>query len=228
MYNTLVIARYKEDVSLWLDKIIRSFFHRVILYDKGGCTPPQGKTLEQWNEWLHDNNIIVTVLPNIGRESHTYLAHVIDEHTNGTRQDGCTFFCQGDIRDHVHVDMQLFFRVVMTSALQQGFSECCTVNCHDGPIESFRLLEWPKGTPNLPNRHNLNYQQWFERFMRIPFPKRDEFRWVIGAVFAIRNTNMYLRPLSFYEELMQEIAHGKHTAPEVGHFFERSWRYVFI
>ena len=227
MAHTLVIARYMEDVSLWLTFSVRSIFQRVVIYDKGGQRPPLGKTQEEWEQWLTELKLQVIRLPNIGRESHTYLTHVIEEHTNGTRQNGCTFFCQGDPRDHIHMDIGLFFSNAIANAMETGFSDWCTVNCHDGPVNTFRLLEWPKGTPLLPNRYGLSYGQWFERFLHRPLPPRSEWRWVIGGIFAIHNGCMYSKPLNFYMELMDEISHGNHVAPEVGHFFERSWRYIF-
>ena len=56
----IVIAKYKEDVS-WSNQFKTS---RVIIYDKSG----------------EDNGFVN--LPNFGRESHTYLTHIINNYDN--------------------------------------------------------------------------------------------------------------------------------------------------
>lgn len=73
----LVVARYAEDLS-WLRRVPKTV--RVTVYNKGGDTVPG------------------MALPNVGREAHTYLHHMV------TRYDDLaevTLFCQGKPFDHV-------------------------------------------------------------------------------------------------------------------------------
>jgi len=70
----IVIARYNEDLS-WLRKIPKKI--KITIYNKG----------------LDDINIQSIKLPNIGRESHTYLYHIINNYDNLADK---TIFCQGD------------------------------------------------------------------------------------------------------------------------------------
>ena len=73
----LVVARHRENLN-WLRRVPKKF--RVTIYDKGGH---------------HDAK---HPLPNVGREAHTYLHHIV------TRYDDLaelTVFAQGKPFDHV-------------------------------------------------------------------------------------------------------------------------------
>jgi hypothetical protein len=70
----LVVARYNEDLE-WLKQIPKDI--KITVYNKG----------------LENINIPYIKLPNIGRESHTYLQHIITNYNNLADQ---TIFCQGD------------------------------------------------------------------------------------------------------------------------------------
>ena len=68
----LVIAKYKEDVT-WTNKIKE---HKITVYDKS------------------DSPIINSIkLPNIGRETHTFLHHIVENYNNLTDQ---IYFSQAD------------------------------------------------------------------------------------------------------------------------------------
>lgn len=66
----IVVAKYKEDVE-WCKS------YNCIVYDKGGEGP--------------------ITLPNIGREAHTYLYHIVENYDN---LDDYTIFLQGNPFDH--------------------------------------------------------------------------------------------------------------------------------
>lgn len=72
MDTELVVARYNEDLS-WLFKVNNK---KITIYNKGNN--------------INYNNI---KLPNIGRESHTYLTHIIKNYDNLA---DITIFTQGD------------------------------------------------------------------------------------------------------------------------------------
>ena len=79
---TLVVARYKEDLT-WLLEIDENL--RVVVYNKG--------------RKIHDKRILERInvleqLPNVGRESDTYLAYLESGRTQGDGE--WTIFTQGD------------------------------------------------------------------------------------------------------------------------------------
>jgi hypothetical protein len=76
MKTEIVVARYKENLD-WLKKIKKSKDIKITVYNKGP----------------DDISINAIQLPNIGRESHTYLYHIINNYDNLADQ---TIFCQGD------------------------------------------------------------------------------------------------------------------------------------
>lgn len=83
--HTLVVARYKEDVS-WVERVPDGF--RVAIYNKGGPLPP-----------LARDGVEVIGLENVGREAETYLRHLMEHPPTGVR-GGYTVFCQGDPFEH--------------------------------------------------------------------------------------------------------------------------------
>ena len=77
----LVIAKYKEVVT-WINKIKE---HKITIYDKS------------------DTPIINSIkLPNIGRETHTFLHHIVENYDN---LDDVTVFLQGNPFEHIQVIM---------------------------------------------------------------------------------------------------------------------------
>ena len=76
MKTEIVVARYNENLD-WLKKIKKSKDLKITVYNKGN----------------NDINVPFISLANIGRESHTYLYHIINNYDNLADQ---TIFCQGD------------------------------------------------------------------------------------------------------------------------------------
>lgn len=76
----IVLSRYDEDTS-WVQRFRRQA--RLVIYNKG---PPQNGTIE---------------LPNVGRESHTYLHHIVNNYDDLARW---TVFSQAQIPAHGYID----------------------------------------------------------------------------------------------------------------------------
>ena len=74
----IVIARYNENLD-WVNKLDPSI--KVTIYNKG----------------LNDINFPFITLPNVGRETHTYLYHIIHNYKSLADQ---TIFCQGNTISH--------------------------------------------------------------------------------------------------------------------------------
>ena len=72
----IVVARYNENIS-WLHK----FKNITTIYNKGA-----------YDKYLNDFNVIG--LPNFGRESHTFLYHIINNYDNLNEY---TIFIQGSL-----------------------------------------------------------------------------------------------------------------------------------
>lgn len=213
----IVIARYNENIA-WIDTLPSA--SKIWIYNKG-------------KEELKTNkpNIFITKLPNIGRESHTYITHIVNNYHN-IAPGGVTVFCQGKIYDHIprELNESTFVQMLVRDASENGFSQN-QAKWHDipkahQPLENFRIHEWPPGTPNSPNKCNESFGMWFRRCTKMPYlPPRHEFKWVMSANFAVKNSVILTKPKEYYISLQSEFDDS--AAPEVGHFFERSWYYIF-
>ena len=46
-----------------------------------------------------------------------------------------------------------------------------------------------------------------------------------NAIFAVKKENIINKPLEYYKKLILEVNHNINSTE--GHFFERSWYYIF-
>jgi hypothetical protein len=79
MLFQIVVARYNENISY-----LTPFEKVSVIYNKG-------------DDNIQEEFINIIKLPNIGRESHTYLYHIINNYNNLADN---TIFIQGNITDH--------------------------------------------------------------------------------------------------------------------------------
>jgi len=192
MTHSIVVAKYKENVD-WLGKYIDNY--PIYLYDKSGETQN------------YNNSINVEYIKNVGRESHTYLHHIIKNYDN---LSDYVIFTQAKHNDHIKKFDKLFKK-------GNGY---------------FHLYYYPKNF-KLKNFHgtltpvegNLTFGQWFEKYIEKDFDPLH-FRMKFGAIFCVSKDNILSRPKSFYIELHNQLEKGG-SNPELGHFFERSWYYIF-
>jgi hypothetical protein len=115
MKTEIVVARYNEDLS-WLKKIPKTI--KITIYNKGN----------------DDIDFPFIQLPNIGRESHTYLYHIIQNYDNLAEQ---TIFCQGDSIFH-----------------SPDFLNLIKNRKYFEPIQPLSAFYWPQG--NTPPNYFSN------------------------------------------------------------------------
>jgi hypothetical protein len=152
-------------------------------------------------------------LDNIGRESHTYLTYIIDNYD--TLPD-VVFFTQGS-PDHTGENSLEYFTNIKGD---------CSENYHvtKGPYYDFNEnghLDW-----NTLKPYELNFFDWFSKYISDDVDPRGDITWWMGATFSVKREKILTRPKEYYEELLEQFPKD-HSNPEVGHFFERSWYYMF-
>lgn len=96
----VVVARYEEDLA-WLAPIAAD----CVVYNKGSAVVNTFRSLVE--------------LPNVGREAHTYLHHIV---TNYDSLADVTVFVQGCIADHVRGEAVGFVTRLTREALASGMS----------------------------------------------------------------------------------------------------------
>lgn len=196
---TLVVARYNEDVE-WTRE-----FPKKIIYNKGDrSTIPV------------DLQECVIDLPNVGRETHTYLYHVI---TNYDKIDDIIIFTQGNYTDHINATPTKFKEYFSNiKGLSNNFIDCK----HWGEFARSYNFNISQHKGNLSNVH-LTYGPWYERVFG---EKYNESTLIYpGAIFSVRKALILSRSKEFYERLIKEVDYD--NAPQECHFMERSWLELF-
>ena len=64
---------------------------------------------------------------------------------------------------------------------------------------------------------------WFKENININYP--NPIHIYPNAIFAVKKELILNKPLEYYKKLILEVNH--HINPTEGHFFERSWYYIF-
>ena len=174
----LIVAHYEEDLS-WLEDYA-SLKTRV--YGKGSDDGDQR-------------------LPNVGREAHTYLHHIV-EHYDDLAE--VTVFLQGNPSEHV-------------AGL---FEKVCSLDT-DTPfiyLGDDILVEDGRGVPPQPG---LPLKEFYEELFNATAPEYFSCR--AGACFAVSRTTIRSRPREFYQHALKLV-----LAVELGAWaIERLWHVIF-
>lgn len=210
----IIVARYNEDIS-WLSDIQ----DECIIYNKG-------YTLNLKNE---------IKLPNVGRESHTYLRYIIDNYHN---LPDIVLFTQANIEEHGwkhHPDTLL---QMIEQAKTKGYSKPYTTYnrkynqerqayywCEPEFNIDKRVLALPYKLPvdTYKDNKQVTFGEWFERYIG-KFPD-ETYNLYMAGVFAVSKGFILSRSLKFYKDLISTCDYD--INPMEGHFFERSWYYIF-
>jgi hypothetical protein len=206
MSYKIVVARYNENIR-WLEPELDN----CIIYNKG--------------EKLNVRNEIM--LPNVGRESETYLQYII---ANYNHLPDVIVFTQGRISDCRGCGDDVRYLLYMKdSALQHSkaqqyirhYETDSHINCWD--------REWNVSQgryylhDNYRNQHRVTFLKWFEEHVNENYP--NPINIYLNGIFAVRKDAVLKRPIEYYERMLQEVNHQ--NDPAEGHFFERSWYYIF-
>ncbi len=200
-----VIAHYKEDLS-WLAPIVNS----SVIYTKGIAT-------SQYPERT-------LALPNIGREGHTYLHHIVTAYDSLPE---VTVFLQGRIDDHTSLQPAEIRE--MASHTRPGevttfpWRELELFDCWNG-IPWGEYPCWEKWSSMTCKQAPLTAGQYFQALLghdQLP----DSVGFQPGAIFAVHRNTIRRHPRAYYEKLLQTMFLGgmAHVNPETGHYMERFW-----
>lgn len=203
MYNTkrnryqVVVAKYDEDIR-WTKK-----YTNVKVYDKS-----KGD------------------LPNIGRESHTYLTYIVE---NYHRLPEIVFFTQGNIKDHCENYNCDEFIYLGENKFSQNFKNLeSNYYFYSGSIGYDKDHIYDYRNNILVPKDELGYRTWFKTYVDVDDTYNDIENGIIlwwGGIFSVRRECILSRPKEYYKRLLDYMP--KTNNPEVGHYFERSWFYIF-
>jgi len=207
MSYKIVVARYNENIE-WLN----SEMSNCIIYNKG-------------NKMNIENEII---LENVGRESETYLHYII---TNYDNLPDVVVFTQARISDHKGKDDINYLINIKNEALLNSKSlnffehydvsgqPCIHFDRTWNLREDGYFLK-----DNYKNNNPITFLEWwFNNNIDIDYP--NPLRVYGNAIFSVKKENIINKPIEYYKRLILEVNH--HINSTEGHFFERSWYYIF-
>ena len=204
MSYKIIVARYDEDIQ-WL----RSEMINCIIYNKGTR--------------LGFNNEII--LENVGRESETYLQYII---TNYDNLPDVVVFTQARISDHKGSDDVNYLINIKNQALSNTKSDNLLIHNDIGDNICWDK-EWNLRQDgyflkdNYKNNRPITFLEWFKMNISADYP--NPIKIYCNAIFAVRKECIINKPIDYYKKLVLEVNH--HNNPSEGHFFERSWYYIF-
>lgn len=212
----LVVARYREDLS-WL----RELGLPACVYNKG----------PELDSGLLPLGVRATPLPNIGREAHTFLTHVIERYE---ALPAFTAFLQGDPFAHLAPPQEA---KVTPLALRQRLLDLAAKNQPFAGLAWFRLRCDGLGRP-----HDLadpakegRWKGWgkdipvarvFEALFDAPAPQEFIARAPTGNML-VRRDRILARSRDFYRRALDMVLADADDAENTGHAFERLWQTVF-
>ena len=212
----LVISRYNEDLH-WLDESLLDPIAKITIYNKG-----QNNTFKMTDK-VHN----VLRLENMGRESHTYLYHVIRNYDNLADM---TIFLPGSMENKFKWGKLCSVFDMLNLGCNDAFPAAYEQNIYDC-YRDFYLNDWSSaneqnnelnGKPQLRLSEYRPYGEWYKHHFGNECPHHKTG---YCGIFAVDRRYILRRPRSFYEGLIKELETSSN--PEVGHYYERAWSAIF-
>lgn len=198
----IVIARYNENIN-WL----LPYRDITIIYNKGDYNPLL-------------NKFQTIYLENVGRESHTYIYHIVNNYDNLAER---TLFFQGNISDHKMLDIEDYFK---NDNFIGQFNEI-TIKDLSHNINHYGKYKKDYLSNNM-KKCNFTPYDWIKKVIGIDInnitPKTSLYV-VWGANFSLSKELILSKPKEFYQNILRYIDY--HPNLEEGHYLERSWYIIF-
>jgi len=183
---SLIVAKYTEDIS-WINTINNSLINKIVVYNKFHKIEPY--------------------LPNVGREGHTYLYHIINNYNN---LSDYTIFCQGDPIFHCNNFLDLIHN-------KESYSKDIMFLCPQNYENIYGNFD--KAHPT-----GLPMYYFFDLLFNIKLSINEKLKVYYGAQFIVHKQNITNRPKEFYEFLIKFLSYE--TNPIEGYIIERLWPYI--
>jgi len=210
----VIISKYNENVS----KI--NLFKNVYLYDKNPINS------ENFYKYVKPD-VHYEHLKNVGRESHTYLHHIIKNYDN--LNDINIFLSGSTFDENPNHKLEIFNKLVLIS--NKTKNTVFFKNKHY-ILELFYNFKLKKHkTTSIENNifddcHELqqykgNYKDWYID----NFGYRSVNYGSFGGILVLHKRHILQHPKKYYEHFLSYL--DNHNSPEVGHYLERAWGAVF-
>lgn len=199
----VVVARYNEDLS-WIAKEFPN--ERVVVYNKGK------------DDLNLPGNCQVIKLPNIGRESHTYLYHIVHNYNQLAER---TLFLQGDPYSFIYTYTPLKkYKIIEKTNCNSIIAARCYYFNEKSERDKLLNLDGSKWSDTVFK--NYDFIEFKNRFVD---SGNENFHYNHEANFAVDRCKIIYRDLKYYEEILNTL---DNVAPIEGHYLERLWDLVFL
>lgn len=199
MSSDLVVARYNENIADMVARELQSdTIRKVFVYDKSDPSRNSKYVPEEG-----DVKVEVEALPNIGREAHTFLHHIV------TRYDDLadlTIFVQGNPYDHL-VNFLHYMRFEQMVDFKAG-----------GALPPHMSILNETQTPQHSDRVDTHSAS-----VKVLGKKLESYRFSPGAQYAVPRAAIHRRELDWWRRVLEMIVEDEVNAWEM----ERLWMYMF-
>lgn len=205
----IVISHFCEK-SDWIKSTNISNIKKII-YEKGNA---KQQNCPIYRDDVTVKNVKVIKLPNIGREAHTYLYHIVNNYKELTDY---TIFLQGNPLTHYSELIETLTRLPESLSDLYEFSEGCYSLCDTCIME--RPVEW--------SRFEISPKEVYDKFFNL---KNKWFLYGSGAQYIIHKKCITNKPLDFYKRLYQHITKQSNLSKIETHLpwsLERLWPNIF-
>lgn len=200
----VVVARYNEDLS-WIKKEFPT--EKVTVYNKGK------------DDLNLPENCKIIKLPNIGREAHTYLYHIIN---NYNQLSDRTLFLQGgpySIENYTITPLRLYKRIARTMCKNIIAGKCKSVT-PEGEAKKLKNYDRTKWYNTVYKNYDL--VEFLKEYIN---PQPLSYLYVsYGANFAVDKNKILINDIQYYQKIFNTL---DNIAPIEGHYLERSWDSIF-
>ena len=204
----IVISHFCEKLD-WL-KSFKSI--NKIIYEKGTV---KKQNCPIYRQDIKVENLKVTRLDNIGRESHTYLYHIINNYNNLAEH---TVFVQGNPLTHCSDIVCILQEFPRSLKKLFEFSKGCYCLCDVCLME--RPVEW--------TRYEIFPDEVYKKFFSV---ENNWFLYGSGAQYIVHKKCITNKPLDFYLSLFDYLTQQYMPDPEkhshVPWSLERLWPSIF-
>jgi hypothetical protein len=211
----IIVSRYNEDLKWTLEYPYNKY--KYIVYNKGN------------NAIFEKTNVKEIInIPNVGRESHTYLYHIIKNYDNLTK---INVFLPGSCNSYAYNKKRrttiLFNEIekVNNSIIIGAKHNNVKKELYNFGMTSYKSTTDDNFKENPERKLQLSkirpYGKWYDN----KFPDIDIQYIPYSGIIAISKNHILQHPKKYYENLIEELRYSSN--PEVGHFFERSWVAIF-
>ena len=215
----IVIARYNENLE-WLKEEPFNQLHYIV-YNKG----------DNENYYKSDKFIKQIQLKNVGRETHTYLSHIIE---NYNELNYFTVFFPGSIElENRHDRAKKIINDIIDTKYEKDIFACVSFDTPVLEVYKDFSIDNYLSSNELNKKNNSDtkmlpsdirpYSKWYENMFGNVNTESKCF--TQNSMFGITKETILSKPKSYYENLLLQV--NKHHNHETVHFFERSWETVF-